>query len=328
MHPIMKHDFNKYDRGFLRKVYTAMKKIREFELKAAELFEKNKVPGMIHTSVGQEGSSVGACLALNVDDYILSTHRGHGHYIAKGGDAAAMLAEICGRETGTNGGRGGSMHIMDPTIGMLGANGIVGGGIPLSTGVGYSIQVRKTSQVCVVFFGEGAANEGSFHESLNLAALWNLPVIFICENNLYAELSHMKHQTKTTDIAKRAAGYEMEGKIIDGNDVLQVFETVTDAVAKARQGGGPTLIECKTYRWHGHFVGDMQKYRTKEEVEQWKALDPVANFRNALHAKGVLSEAELLAIDEEVKEQAAAGEAFALESPLPNPETLLQYVYQ
>jgi acetoin:2,6-dichlorophenolindophenol oxidoreductase subunit alpha len=328
MHPIKTHDLNKYDKNFLQEIYTTMKKIREFELKASELFRDNKVPGMIHLSIGQEGSATGSCHALRKDDYIISTHRGHGHCIAKGGNLNLMMSEICGKQTGTNGGRGGSMHIMDLNIGMLGANGIVGGGIPMATGVGYSIQLRKTDQVCMVYFGEGATSEGAFHESLNLASVWNLPVIFYCENNLYAELTHIKHHTKSPDIAKKALAYEMEGITVDGNDVLAVHEATTKAVSKARQGGGPTLIECKTYRWSGHFEGDMQSYRTKEELASWVALDPIASFREHLLDSGSFKVEELEKIDQEIGEKIAECEKFALESSLPDPNDLLNYVYQ
>jgi TPP-dependent pyruvate/acetoin dehydrogenase alpha subunit len=328
MHPIKKHDLNKYDKNFLQDIYTTMKKIREFELKASELFRDNKIPGMIHLSIGQEGSASGSCLALRQDDYIISTHRGHGHCIAKGGELKAMMAEICGKQTGTNGGRGGSMHIMDLNIGMLGANGIVGGGIPLATGVGYSIQLRKTDQVCMVYFGEGATSEGAFHESLNLASVWNLPVIFFCENNLYAELTHVKHHMKSPDIAKKALSYEMEGVTVDGNDVIAVHEVTTNAVSKARQGGGPTLIECKTYRWSGHFEGDMQPYRTKEEVESWMALDPISSFRQHLIDSGSFDAEKLKKIDQEIADEISECEQFALESSLPDPNDLLKYVYQ
>ncbi len=327
-HAIETHAPAAYTPALLLKAFRMMQTIRRFEEKAAEFFLANKVPGMIHVSIGQEACAAGVVLALRPDDYVISTHRCHGHAVAKGANLGAMMAEILGRATGSNMGRGGSMHISDPAIGLLGANGIVGGGLPLGPGVGYSIQARGTDQVCVVFFGEGAANEGAFHESLNLASLWQLPVVYVCENNLYAELSHQRLHMRTSDVATRAAAYGMQGVVVDGTDVLAVLDATAAAADKARAGEGPTLVECKTYRWQGHFVGDPQTYRTKEEVQAWMAKDPVRALREFLVDHGIATAGDVDRITAEVDAEVDDAGRFALDSPLPESHTVLQHVYR
>jgi len=307
----------------LRKMY----EIRYFEEKAEELYIRGLVHGTMHLSTGQEGSAVGAVFALRPDDYILSTHRGHGHCIAKGADINLMMAEFLGKETGYCRGRGGSMHIADVEAGNLGATGIVGDGIPISVGVGLSIRLQNKDRVVLCFFGDGAANTGSFHEALNMASIWDLPVVFLCENNQYAMSTSVKRAFPIENIADRAAAYGMPGVVVDGNDVLAVYEAVRDAVERARRGDGPTLIECKTYRWKGHSKSDQQRYRTREEVEAWKKRDPIARFRARLIEEGIISEEEAQMIEEQAQETIEAAVRFAQESPEPSLERIEEEVY-
>ncbi len=308
-------------------MFRRMVLIRAFEEKADELFALGKVHGTMHLSLGQEAVAVGVCTALTPDDYILSTHRGHGHCLAHGADASPMMAEFLGKETGYCRGRGGSMHIADVEHGNLGANGVVAGGLPIATGVGLSIQLRRTSQVCAAFFGDGATNEGAFHESLNLAAIWNLPVVFVCENNQYAMSMPVKAAMRVERISDRAYAYGIPGMTVDGMDVMTVYHAAVAAISRARGGAGPTLLECVTYRYKGHSKSDRQRYRTPEEVESWRKRDPLVRFRRVLADAGVLppSEAERL----EVEARAAIEEAvrFAEASPEPDPARLLEGVY-
>ncbi|HLE78049.1 MAG TPA: thiamine pyrophosphate-dependent dehydrogenase E1 component subunit alpha [bacterium] len=300
--------------------------IRAFEEKADELFALGRVHGTMHLSLGQEAVATGVCAALRPDDYILSTHRGHGHCLAKGADAGLMMAEFLGKETGYCRGRGGSMHIADVSGGNLGANGIVAGGLPIATGVGLSIQVRETGQVCVAFFGDGAANEGAFHESVNLASIWRLPVVFVCENNQYAMSMPVRKSMRIERISERAAAYGIPGLTVDGTDVLAVYEATEAAVALARSGGGPTLLECATYRYKGHSKSDRQRYRTRDEVEAWRRRDPIAQLRARLIAGGVVTDGAA-AMEAETRSAIDDALRFAEESPEPDPASLLDGVY-
>jgi pyruvate dehydrogenase E1 component alpha subunit len=300
--------------------------IRAFEEKADELFALGRVHGTMHLGIGQEAVPAGVCAALRHEDYILSTHRGHGHCLAKGADVRLMMAEFLGKETGYCRGRGGSMHIADVGSGNLGANGIVAGGLPISTGVGLSIQLRKTDQVCVAFFGEGAANEGAFHESLNLAAVWALPVVYACENNQYAMSMPAHRAMAVATVAERAAAYGMPGVRVDGMDAAAVHAAAVEAVARARRGDGPSLVECLTYRYKGHSKSDRQRYRTREEVESWRARDPIARLRGRLASEGVLTEAAAARLEAEARRAVDDALRFAEESPEPDPATLLDGV--
>jgi len=311
----------------LLEMYRRMLDIRYFEEKVFELYGQNLVPGTIHLYTGQEAIAVGVCTNLRDDDYITSTHRGHGHCIAKGAQLDRVMAEILGKKTGYCRGKGGSMHIADFSRGMLGATAVVGAGIPIAAGAGLSIRLRGTDQVVACFFGEGASNQGTFHEGINIAAVWNLPVVFVCENNLYAMGTRQTRVMKLANVADRAAAYGIPGVVADGNDVLAVYEKAHEAVARARRGKGPTLIECKTYRHKGHSRFDPATYRPKEEVAEWLQKDPIARFRKKLLENGVLTEDEA----EEIRREAVAAvdEAvkFAMESPYPAPEEAFEDVY-
>lgn len=301
--------------------------IRGFEEKVEELFSLNLIHGSTHLYIGQEATAVGACKALNKDDYITSTHRGHGHCIAKGGDVKYMMAELLGRKTGYCKGKGGSMHIADMNIGILGANGVVGGGIPIATGAGLSIKMRGTKQVVICFFGDGAVNQGSFHESLNLASIWNLPVIYIIENNLYGMSMAVNRAVKIERLADRAKSYNIPGIVMDGNDVIEVYDTVSEAVEKARNGEGPILIESLTYRWRGHSRSDARVYRTKEEEAEWRAKCPIKRFKERLISEGLLTEEGFKELEKKVEDDLNSAIEFAKASPFPDPEDLLTDVY-
>jgi len=301
--------------------------IRAFEEKADDLFAHGKVHGTMHLSIGEEAVAAGACAALRDDDYLLSTHRGHGHCIARGADINRMMAEFMGKETGYCRGRGGSMHIADMDRGILGANGIVAGGLPLATGVGLSIQMRRTGQVCLVFFGDGAANEGAFHESLNLASIWQLPVVFVCENNQYAMSMSVRKSMKVERVADRACAYGIPGDRVDGMDAFAVFEAVQQAVAHARGGDGPVLLECLTYRYKGHSKSDSQRYRTREELEAWRQRDPILRILACLTAEGVMTPDAAAQLEHEARETIERAVEFAEASPEPDPATLLEGVY-
>ncbi len=301
--------------------------IRGFEEKVEELFSLNLIHGSTHLYIGQEATAVGACKALNKDDYITSTHRGHGHCIAKGGDVKYMMAELLGRKTGYCKGKGGSMHIVDIDIGILGANGVVGGGIPIATGAGLSIKMRGTKQVVICFFGDGAVNQGSFHESLNLASIWNLPVIYIIENNLYGMSMAVSKAVKIERLADRAKAYNIPGIVMDGNDVINVYDTVSEAVEKVRNGEGPILIESLTYRWRGHSRSDARAYRTREEEAEWREKCPIKRFKERLIAEGLLTEEGFRELQMKVDEDLNSAVEFAKASPFPDPEDLLSDVY-
>jgi pyruvate dehydrogenase E1 component alpha subunit len=311
----------------LAEMYRKMFEIRCFEEKVFELYGQNLIPGTIHLYAGEEAVAVGVCSSLRKDDYITSTHRGHGHCIAKGAELKRTMAEILGKKTGYCKGKGGSMHIADFNVGMLGATAVVGAGLPIAVGAGLSAQLRKTDQVVACFFGEGASNQGTFHESINMASAWSLPVIFVCENNLYAMGTHQSRIMNVENIADRAVAYGIPGVTVDGNDVLAVFEASQKAVDRARSGGGPTLIECKTYRHKGHSRVDPARYRPKEEVEQWLAKDPLRRFKEALLQNDAFSRAEVQKIEENVAAEIEEAVKFAVESPYPSPEEALEDVY-
>jgi len=311
----------------LVEMYRKMFEIRSFEEKVFELYAQNMVPGTIHLYAGEEAVAVGVCSNLRKNDYITSTHRGHGHCIAKGADPKRIMAEILGKKTGYCKGKGGSMHIADFSVGMLGATAVVGAGIPIAVGAGLSIKLRGTDQVVACFFGEGASNQGTFHEGINLAAIWKLPVLFICENNLYAMGTRQSRVMLIKDIADRAAAYGIPGVVVDGNDVLAVYEAAGKAVERARKGEGPTLIECKTYRHKGHSRIDPAKYRPREEVEEWLRKDPIKRFKEKLLKEKLLSEVEIQGIEMEVTNEIEKAVKFAVESPYPKPEEALEDVY-
>jgi pyruvate dehydrogenase E1 component alpha subunit len=304
-----------------------MLEIRLFEEKVFDLYGQNLVPGTIHLYVGEEAVAVGVCSNLRKDDYITSTHRGHGHCIAKGADSKRVMAEILGKKTGYCKGKGGSMHIADFSVGMLGATAVVGAGLPIAVGAGLTAKLKKTDQVTACFFGEGASNQGTFHESLNLASAWDLPVIFVCENNLYAMGTRQSRIMKITNIADRAAAYGMPGCAVDGNDVLTVYEAACAAVERARSGKGPTLIECKTYRHKGHSRVDPAKYRAKEEVQEWLDRDPIKRLKQKLLNDHILSNEEINTIEKEASVKVEVSAKFALESAYPAPEEALEDVY-
>jgi pyruvate dehydrogenase E1 component alpha subunit len=313
--------------GKLLEMYRKMLTIRFFEEKVSELYGRNLVPGTIHLYAGEEAVAVGVCANLRRDDYITSTHRGHGHCIAKGAQLDKTMAEILGRKTGYCKGKGGSMHIADFSVGMLGATAVVGAGIPIATGAGLSIKLRGTNQVAACFFGDGASNQGTFHEGVNLAAVWRLPVVFVCENNLYAMGTRQTRVMLIDNIADRAAGYGIPGVVVDGNDVLAVYEAARGAVERARRDEGPTLIECKTYRLKGHSRFDPAAYRPKEEVDEWLERDAIARFQAKLLEMGVLTEAEVQRTVKEAKSNVEEATKFALESLFPEPLEALDDVY-
>ena len=316
-----------YPSVMLLGLYRQMLLVREFELRAINERRAGLIPGFIHSCVGQEATAVGACAALEPTDVITSTHRGHGHLVAKGGEPKYMMAELAARTTGYCGGKGGSLHMTDFSLGILGANGIVAGGIPIAVGAALAFQQKRDGRVALSFFGDGATNEGAFHEALNLAGLWKLPVIFFCENNLYGEGTPQAKQAPVADLAIRASSYAMPGVTVDGNDVLAVYEATKAATDRARSGGGPTLIEGKTYRYRGHYEGDPMVYRSKAEMDEWKGRDPVVAFRARLLSEAGLPEAEVTATERAVQSVLDEAVAFATASPKPAPETALAGVY-
>ena len=318
---------NNYSKEQLLDFYRQMVKVREFELRAINERRAGLIPGFIHSCVGQEATAVGACAALNQDDVIASTHRGHGHLVAKGGDPKFMMAELAARSTGYCGGKGGSLHMTDFDLGILGANGIVAGGIPMAVGAALAFQMRHESRVALSFFGDGAVNEGSFHEAANLAGVWRQPIIFLCENNLYGEGTPQEKQAPVKDLSIRAAGYDFPGVIVDGNDVLAVYEATKEAVDRARAGEGPTFIEGKTYRYRGHYEGDPMVYRSDDELAAWKESCPITNLRKQLLDEGFATQAEISAIDDEIQIILDDAVAFAAASPEPTPEMAMAGVY-
>jgi pyruvate dehydrogenase E1 component alpha subunit len=310
-----------------RFIYQTMNRIRCFEMKAVSLFESNKLRGSVHLYVGEEAVAATVCSQLSEEDYIASTHRGHGHCIAKGATLDGAMAELMGKSTGYCKGRSGSMHIADLSKGNLGANAIVGGGIPIATGAALASKMQNNGRVSVSFFGDGASNEGTFHESLNLAAVWKLPIIFICENNLYGISVPSWQSTSVKDISVRGQAYGIPGITVDGNDVEAIDEAFRTACQRARDGEGPTLIECKTYRWLGHWTGDPQPYRTREEIEEWKQKCPIKRYRTKLIEQGIFTSEELDGIEKEAQAEADRAAEFALNSPEPDPAGLLDDVF-
>jgi len=308
-------------------MYRKMLEIRRFEEKVWHLFGRNLIPGTLHLYIGEEAVAVGVCANLKIDDYITSTHRGHGHCIAKGADLKKTMAEILGKKTGYCKGKGGSMHVADAALGNLGATAVVGSAIPIAVGAALSCQLRGTKQVVACFFGDGASNNGTFHEALNMAAIWRLPVLFVCENNLYAMGTRISNVTAIENIADRASAYGMLGVIVDGNDVIEVYRAAKEAVDRARNGGGPTLIECKTYRHKGHSRFDPAKYRPPDEVEEWMKKDPILRFKNTLIEEGVLTEKQADEIDRQITETVEEAAQFAVKSPYPQPEEALEDVF-
>lgn len=317
----------KVPKEVMKDMYLRMLRIREFESKAQTLFADGRIPGFVHLYLGEEAVATGVCACLSDEDYITSTHRGHGHIVAKGGDLKFMMAELYGKATGYCKGKGGSMHIADRDKGILGANGIVGAGHNIAVGAGLSVQYRETDQVCICFFGDASTNQGTFHESINLASIWKLPIVFVCENNNYGiSMSQSRHQA-IKDVADRGAAYGIPGIAVDGNDVLAVYEAASEAVARARKGQGPTLVECKTYRWRGHFEGDPGNYKPKEEQEAWLKKDPIPRFEAFLKENNVLNEKELAACVEQVKNEIKEAIQFAEESPDPDVASVVQDIY-
>lgn len=309
-------------------LFKTMLLIRVFEEKVETLFQQQLIPGFVHLSIGQEASTVGSCAALRPDDYIISTHRGHAHILAKGADPKFMFAECFGKTTGYCKGKGGSMHIADFSKGILGANGVVGGGFPIMIGAGFSIKLRKTDQVGMVFFGDGASNRGTFHEACNMAAVFKLPIVFVCENNMYASTSPAEKMVAGGSIAGRAHAYGIPGFITDGSNVLGVLDVVQEAVDRARSGSGPSIVETETYRYKGHFEGDKQKYRTQDEIYRYRMnRDPIDRFERVLIEEKILTRESIAGLWEEAKKQIEAAVRFGLESPLPQPGDALQDLF-
>jgi len=317
---------DEYPKELLLRLFEGMVRVRKFETRIAECFAKGMLAGNIHTCIGQEAVPVGACAALERTDFITGTHRGHGQCISKGARADKMFAELCGKATGYCGGKGGSMHVADVGLGILGANGIVGAGLPIATGSGLASKVKKTSEVTLAFFGDGASNNGTFHESINMAAAWKLPVVYVCENNEYGVSVNIHTVTNTPCIAVRAQAYGIPGKTVDGNDILAVYGAVKEAVDRARRGEGPSLVECKTYRVRGHYEGDPATYRSKEITEEWKKKDPIQLFRAYLLGAGT-AEKELGAIEATIGDEIEAAYRFAMDSPYPDPSAVGEDVY-
>jgi TPP-dependent pyruvate/acetoin dehydrogenase alpha subunit len=311
----------------LKEALRRMCLIRRFEEGAEEAYMRGLIHGTMHLSIGQEASAVGATMALRKTDYITSTHRGHGHCIGKGADPKLMFAEFFGKEEGYCRGRGGSMHIADVESGNLGANGIVAGGIPIAVGAALAIKKQKRDDVALCFFGDGATNEGAFHEALNMASIWKLPVIFVCENNKYGMSVSTERSMAVANVADRASAYNMPGVIADGNRIEDVAEAVLTAIARAREGQGPTLVECKTYRTRGHSRSDRNRYRSKEEIEEWKLRDPIGHFEAELVANGIATAGEVAGIFAAADAEIAAGLIFAQNGTDPSPSEGTRDVY-
>ena len=314
--------------------YKTMQKIRNFEKQASRSFSESVVQGFIHLYTGEEAVATGVCMNLEKTDYITSTHRGHGHIIAKGADLNRMMAELCGRETGYCHGKGGSMHITDTEIGVLGANGIVGGGFTLACGAGITAQMKQNGAVCVCFFGDGSTGTGTFHEAMNLASVWKLPVVFVCENNGYGISTACRRDSSYTNpsmncktVADRALAYGMKAMVVDGNNVNEVYDRAKEAIAYAREGNGPVFLECNTYRWDTHFVGDTDNYRLPDELAVWKEKCPIKLHETYLKFMKLADDDQLKAIAKEARNEVKAALKFAEESPFPAPETAVQDVY-
>ena len=315
------------DKNIKISLLKTMLEIRRFEEEAIQLYYRNKLYGHLHPYLGEEAIAAGACMTLNKEDYILSTHRGHGHCIARGGDMNKMMAELFGRETGYCRGRGGSMHIADPELGILGANGIVGGGLPISVGSGISSKIKNKNNVTICFFGDGAANNGVFHESLNMAAVLKLPVIYICENNLFAVSTNVLKSTSVKRIADRSISYDIPGYSINGNDPIEVYMTVKKAVEYAKKGLGPSLVEARTYRFTGHHLNDAETYRDKDETRYFREKnDPVINYKEKLLNEKLITAEELKEMEKVVSEKIKNAVVFAENSPEPSPDEFLEEI--
>lgn len=317
---------DRYSKDMLKSIYEDMVRIRRFEEKAADCFKKGMLAGNIHLCIGQEATIVGTAKALEPRDFITSTHRGHGHCISKGAKTDRAMAELFGKATGYCGGKGGSMHIVDVSQGILGANGIVGAGIPIATGSALASKIKGTDEVTLCFFGDGASNHGTFHEALNMAAAWKLPVVYLCENNQYGVSVHINSVTNTENIAVRAKAYNMPGVTVDGNDPLAVYEAVKEAVDRARRGEGPSLVECMTYRHMGHYLGDNCFYRPKEYMEEANEKDALQNFANVLLENDVTKE-EIEAIEQDIAAEIEAAYEFANSSPYPDTEIVTDHMF-
>jgi pyruvate dehydrogenase E1 component alpha subunit len=311
----------------LLRIHRTMVRIRLFEERVQELFLARKLPGFVHVYLGEEAVAAGVCATLRTDDYITSTHRGHGHAVAKGVGLDRLMAELFGKETGVCRGRGGSMHVADFSLGMLGANGIVAAGCGLATGSGLSAAYRGSGQVTVSFFGDGGINKGTFHEAANFAAVRKLPVVFVCENNRFAQYTAFERTTAVADLAARSQAYGIPGLTVDGNDAMAVYGAAAEAVERARGGEGPTLLNMETYRYGGHFVGDAEEYRTKDDVESWRGHDPIPRLEATLLELGALDEPGRVAVWEETAEEVAAAERFAEDSPYPDPARALEGMF-
>jgi acetoin:2,6-dichlorophenolindophenol oxidoreductase subunit alpha len=310
-----------------RWLYQTMVRIRRFDESVVRLYADGEIPGFMHLYVGEEAIAAGVCAALREDDYITSTHRGHGHCIAKGGRLDRMMAELFGRRTGYCKGKGGSMHIADFDIGILGANGIVGGGVPIAAGAALGIKYKNEDRAVACFFGDGATNIGPFHEACNLAATWQLPLLFVCENNNYAQTTPRADHQRIRTVAERGRAYGMDACTVDGNDVVAVYHAAEEAIQRARGGGGPTFLECITGRWRGHWEGDPQPYRSAEEIKEWKSKCPIKTFREYVEQNKLAKTEDLDAIDKQVEEELRDAIEFARRSPFPVPEEALEDVY-
>jgi acetoin:2,6-dichlorophenolindophenol oxidoreductase subunit alpha len=319
--------YGRLGRATLHRALRQMHLIRRFEEGAEQAYQRGLVHGTMHLSIGQEASAVGVCIGLQPQDYITSTHRGHGHCIAKGAAPKHMFAEFFGKDTGYCRGRGGSMHIADVAGGNLGANGIVGGGLPIAVGAALALRQEQRPQVVVCFFGDGANNEGAFHESLNMAAIWKLPVVFVCENNRYGMSTSTERSTAVRQVSQRAQAYDMPGVTVDGNHFAEVAEAALAAIDRARAGQGPSLLECLTYRHRGHSKSDRNRYRSKEEIESWMARDPIARFQDDLLRHGLIEPAEVAGLVAGVAREIEAALAYAADSPAPDPASLTDFVY-
>ena len=311
----------------LHELHAGMALIRAFETRVTELYRDGEIPGFVHTSLGQEAVAVGVCAALADGDYLATTHRGHGHCLAKGADVDGMMAELFAKETGLCRGKGGSMHVADPARGVLGANAIVGASIPLAAGAGLSSKLLAQGRVAVAFFGEGAANQGAFHEAVNLAAIWDLPVLFVCENNVYSEFSDSRRMSRVPSVAERAKAYGIDAERLDGNDVTAVRDASSAAVKRCREGRGPVLLEAETYRWRGHYEGDAQPYKPAEETAAWQQKDPLLLARRRLAAEHAATEDELDAIEAHARTRVEEAVARARAASAPQPEEAYAHVF-
>jgi pyruvate dehydrogenase E1 component alpha subunit len=315
------------DKRDLLQMYKMMLLIRRFEEQCVEFYKNGEIRGSLHPCIGQEATAVGACYALRKDDYLTCTYRGHGQALAKGLDPKEAMAELLGRRTGCSKGKGGSMHFTDPDVGLLGENAIVGAGAPIAVGAALSAQLDGSDRVSITFFGDGAVNQGAFAEALNLAAVWNAPVIFFCENNLYSEMTPIEDMVNVEQLVDRAAGFGIPGVVVDGYDPVALYEATLAAVDRARGGGGPTFIEAMTYRLVGHMIGDTEPYRTQEEVAEWRARDPIYAFPQRLVDEFGVSQEEVEAAQAEVEAQMAEVVRFALESPWPSADEITQDIF-